>query len=463
MRQRPFRLLIATLALAAFACEPEQVANPDTAPPVIRVVFPTSSSYDRDGDGLADFELTWSDSLGAVDTAAVALHLVYPSAAADSTTNLLESWRIERLDDRGLVVHETAAGLLPSGRVGIEVRLADTSGNTVRDTIYMTTVEAALVKTLSTGEPVGFFSADALAYCPDDGRIYVTFYFRVIVIDPESLSIVTVVPSLGTTFIPLGRPLCRAGEPLWVTEVRLRRLDRQSLRWLSEADSSFASIGIAASRADPDVFYLGESSSGTIGVFRISSFRRERQLLSFAPYQTNIEDIEVMPGDAKLYLTYTGGGIWVLDPARDSVLKRISLAPSTGRVAGTSLNMVLTGDSRRLFVAVGYGDFNLVEIDTDRDTIVRGLDLQARAVGIDLSPDERRLFVTTQDLVLGTPSQNYLIDVATFRVLRAFPRPRPPDAIVRYDRGVLFRPDGKYIFVARDDGVDVYLHRPALP
>lgn len=433
--------------------------GPDSLSPTVRVLSPAAGSYDDDGDGLIDLRLEWQDSLGAVDPTTLRVRVIGANAPAGAETNLLSVWRVARLDATGLVAEETAAGLLGAGIVRLEVQLADTAGNIARDTVSATLPEAILAGTLVTGVPVGFQPAYGLALCPDDGRLYVAVRSSVLVVDPDSLRAIALVTMPGTTTENLWNPLCVPGDPyVYFTETRIQRFSRSTMMWEARMASTFASIGIALSRANPDLIYEGESYSGVVGVISRSQDTR-RRLLQFASQETHIFDLAVMPNDAKIYLGYgVDDGIWVLDPARDSVLKRISIGGMS--FAGFAQDMVLSRDDRRLYAVSSYGTPpGVVEIDTDRDSVLRRLDLpNYNPVGIDLSPDGSRLFVTTQDRFNNIPSENVLIDVASMTPIRFFPRPRPAGT-TRYDRGVLFRPDGKYIFVARDSNLDIYLHR----
>lgn len=99
------------------------------------------------------------------------------------------------------------------------------------------------------------------------------------------------------------------------------------------------------------------------------------------------------------------------------------------------------------------------EIDTGTDRDVRSISLNPfSGIRLALSPDEKRLFVTTQDNG-ALQSSNALIDIPSWQVVQLLPRPRPAGQ-GRYDVGVAFHPNGKYIFVTHDQNVDVYLHRP---
>jgi len=454
---------IAALGLfAGCSGEPPLHPPPDTAGPVVQVLYPGAQGYDEDGDGFVDLHLVWKDSLGAVDVPGVRVRSLGSAGGAPGDTNLLATWRVEQLDSTGLIAHERLPGLLPSGNVRLEIVVPDTSGNVSRDTVTVSLPEAALIKNLQTGVPgVGFASADGLALCPDDGRLYVTVIASVWIVDPDSLRTISVVPPVGQTTSILGQPLCVPGDPyLYIAEARMRRFDRGSQAWGTNLTASFGSYPLALSRLNPDMIYEGELIDAVVGVInRVQNTRT--QLLTHAPTVTNIQGIAILPGDAKLYLSYGGDGIWVVDPARDSVLKRIRVANPGPVSDGLAQGLVLSADNRFLYAAVTYGaPGGVIEIDTQTDSIVRRLDLAGAApIGLDLSPDGRRLFVSTGDETSGVPSQNVLINVATMTPIRYFPRPRPPGAL-RFDRGVLFHPNGHYIFVTHDTGLDIYLNRP---
>jgi DNA-binding beta-propeller fold protein YncE len=224
---------------------------------------------------------------------------------------------------------------------------------------------------------------------------------------------------------------------------------------------SFGSEGITQSRFDPNLLYVGETISGTIGIIDRAQARRVGQLLEFAPMQEYVFDLAVLAGDAKLYATrYAEGGILVLDPLRDSVLGRIAIGGPDWPDHGRTDDIALSADDRWLYAAVLDGNpRGLVEIDTRTDSVVRTLAmLNAVPQALAISPSGKRIFVTTQDQRIGTPSNNVLVDVAAFGPLAFFPRPRPAGEI-RFDGGVAFHPNGTLVFVAHNLDIDVYLNR----
>jgi len=433
----------------------------DTTPPRFQVVTPQDTLYDTDGDRLLDLELTWSDSAGAVDWASVRIRsLAGVNGPADSSTNLLDVWRAERRDTAGVLLHETIENLLHGGANQIEITLPDTAGNVRVDTISFTLPHGAFLRTIVTGVSGGLIPALGVTICPNDGRLYMTAGRNIVVIDPDSLRLLAVVyHSLASD--ALVKPLCVPGDPvLYVTE-RVERFDRTSLQWLPRVTGSFGSQAIGLSRADPNLIYVGEQISGTIGVVGRAENQRIGQLLPFAPTNEYVYDLAVLDADAKLYATReTDTGILVVDPGGDSVLGRIRVGGATWPDFGGTDALALSADDRRLYAAVYDGDpRGVVEIDTGLDSVVRTLPLPTYlAIDLAISPSERRMFVSTQDRFAGVPSQNVLVDVPGWRVVESFPRPRTTGAI-RYDRDVVFHPNGKLIFVTHDFDLDVYLSR----
>jgi len=456
---------LVTIGVAVFfagACLDDgiQPPPPDTTPPSFQVVTPQDTLYDTDGDRLLDFELTWSDSAGAVDPAGVRLRSIAGvNGAADSSTNLLDVWRVERRDTLGLVVHETLENLLHGGANQLEITLPDTAGNVLVDTIAFMLPHGAFVKTIVTGVSGGFIPALGVTICPDDGRLYMTAGRNIVVIDPDSLRLLAVVyhPLASDALV---KPLCVPGDPvLYVTET-VERFHRPTLQWLPRVSGSFLSEGIALSRADPNRIYVGEQITGTIGLIDRSLNQRVGRLLPFAPTNEYVYDLAMLDADAKLYATReTETGVLVIDPGADSVIGRVRVGGPTWPDFGGTDAIALSSDGSRLYAAVYDGDpRGVVEIDTRLDVVVRTLGLpDYLAIDLALSPSENRMFVSTQDRFTA-PSENVLADVAGWQVLQRFARPRP-SGVIRYDRDVVFHPNGKLIFVTHDFDLDVYLSR----
>ena len=373
--------------------------------------------------------------------------------------DLLKRWRIERLDSTGLVLHEALAGLLHGGLNHVVVTVADTAGNVSEDTVTFSLPAGAFYKTLSTGLSSPTSHGIGVTVCDDDHRVYMTAGRSLVIADADSLVILGIVRDSSAPDV-LKLPLCVSGDPiLYVTE-RVERFDRPSMSFVPRA-VSFGSVGIVQSRADPNRLYVGESISGTIGIIDRALASRTGQLLDFAPQQEYVFSLAVLSGDTKLYATrYAEGGILVVEPQRDSVLGRIAVGGPTWPDLGSTDNIALSADDRRLYAAVLDGDpRGVVEIDTRSDSVVRTLALlNAVPQALAISPSGKRIFVTTQDQRIGTPSDNVLVDIAAFGPLAFFPRPRPAGEI-RFDGGASFHPNGTVVFVAHNLDIDVYLNR----
>jgi hypothetical protein len=419
-----------------------------------------------DGDGFVDVSVTWADSGGRVDFAHATLRSLDGLAPpAPDTADLLRHWRIERLDSANLVAHETVDYLLRRGVTRLLLQVRDTAGNVRRDTLLVQLPHyVTLSRTIETGL-ASWPPAYRLTIC-DDGLLYAPIRSRLVIINPDSLSLVAVVePGTDSATAPfeMWQPLCIPGDPvLYVADFRLARFDRPSRRWLSVVGTTFADESLAWSRSDPDLIYEGEQIDALVGIVSRSQMRKVRTLLQLAPTPTNINAIVPAPGDNPLYVAYGEfGGVWAVDPVRDSVIARISLAtPGDTTYLGQSLGMAPSLDGSKIYVAVTDGiPRGLAEIDVATNRISRRLALAGgRPITLAVSPDGRWAFVTTQDAQLNVPSDNVLIDLTTLQPLEFVARPRPADAI-RWDQGVVFHPNGKLLFVAHNQNVDAYLLR----
>jgi DNA-binding beta-propeller fold protein YncE len=460
------RLLCAALIAAALlsACTSDVTPPPppprDTTPPSVSVIRPTDGLYDEDGDSLVDVRVVLSDSGGLVDPAAIRLRsLARVNGQADAATNLLDVWNVTTRDTGLLVVHETLEDLLHGGANALELTVPDTAGNITVDTIRFTLPHGVFLKTLVTGLG-GLGHGVGIAVCPDDRRAYMTAGRSIVVVDTDALSVVATVRD-PTAADDLKLPLCVPGDSLlWVT-LRVERFDRRRLQWLPRVSGSFLSEGIIQSRRDSNLLYVGETTSGTIGLIDRVTATRTGYLLPFSPEDEYVFDLAVLPGDTKLYATRAiESGILVIDPESGQELTRIDVGGPTWPDNGRTDAIRLSSDDQILYAAVLDGDpRGVVAISTETDQVVKTLPLPEYVPQVlALNASGTRMFVTTQDRWQGIPSFNVLIDVPNWRVLAEFPRPRPAGAI-RWDGGAAFRPDGKILFVGHNLDVDVYLIR----
>ena len=404
------------------------------------------------------------DSGGAVNLAAVRVRsLTGANGPGGDTANLLDHWRVARRDSAGLLAHETTDYLLHGGLNHLEVTVPDTAGNIKVDTVAFVLPYASLVKTIVSGL-AGYPPPIGLVLCPDDSRLYMPAGNSIVVADPDSLSLVKVVPPsqlAGQYVNTLVYPLCVPGDPiLYITsDGGLARFDRSG-QWLKTI-GTYQSDAIAQSRANADVLYLGWDGA-YVGMVSRSADSGVGYLVPVGGLSTSVKiwNLAALAGDAKLYAAVYHSGIWAIDPRRNVLLDSISLgtgSPTYGYGSGNGL--ALTRDDRFLYAAAVYGVRGVHEIETGADQTTRTLSTEPfAAIDLALSPDEKRMFVTTQDNVPTSPSSNVLIDIASWQVIQYLPRPRPTGQY-RFDEAVVFRPDGRFIFVTHDWDIDVYLHR----
>jgi hypothetical protein len=424
--------------------------KPDTSGPAITAVL--VPGHDKDGDSLIDLEIAWSDSNG-IDVSSFRITALGDDGS--ESANLLPVWRLDRVDSAGAQVEEEIAGLLPSGRVQLRISVADKLGNRGAHVVDLNLPAGAFHKTIQSKRTWNEFHHGTNAVICNDGKLYVLAGFHLTIIHADSLYLIDEVrhPHAGEEMIGAA---C-AEQPALLYAAGARRFDRVSGQWLPDG-TAFRSHSVVASKRSADKLYLGEAATGGVGVYDRTSERRIGELpVPWNPGEDEaVFDIVVAQNDQKIYATrLIEGGILVIHPER-GLLKRIAL--TQGSYPGRSDDIELGPDGLLLYAAVLYGDVRGVSvIDTRTDEVVRLFGIpNAVPQSIAVSPSGKRVFVTTQDLT-ATPSENVLMDTQTGVMLALFPRPR--SARFRWDGGVVFHPNGKLIFVARDIHVDVYLNR----
>ncbi len=466
-RRSATHLLTTLLQAACFialagsgACNSDKfIAPADTTQPQFQIISPHDTLYDLDGDKLVDVSLLWRDSSGHVDPSTARLRTLRPlNGLADTSTNLLNVWHVVRLDTGGLLVRETLANLLPDGQNQLEISVSDSVGNRRVDTLILTLPHGALFRTIPTGvisntdnvSDIGIDSAGHLGFA--------TVSKSLVVFNPDSLRLISVIP-VPTAGSRLQRVvLDERMRVAYAGEGRIQRFDLTTNTWVGTLSVSFSTAAMAFSRATPSLMYTGEDFAGWMGYLDIVANTRLGEMQLPHTFDEFIFDIKVLAGDRKLYMTrYDEGGILVIDPIAKQVLKHITVARADMFFTD---RMTLTRDEQHIYVALRDADPRGVgDLDTQLDSIVRVLNLELYVPqGIALSPSQRRIFLTTQDRFPNFEAPNVLIDVPTWRSIQEFGRPRAAGSI-RRDGPVVFRPDGKLIFVGRDLDIDIYLNR----
>jgi len=460
----PAPWLVPALLVAAVAgCRSDRITvqppPPDTHPPQIQILSPTDTSYDLNADGLLDVSVAWSDSGGRVNPATATVRSLGPLiGTADTSTNLVRAWQVVRLDSVGLLLRETIADLLPDGRNRLEVSVADTAGNRFTDTVTFDLPHAAFSRTIETGLATAISSYDIVTDSAGH-RGYMTTGQTLVVFDADSLRIVALIPSMGSNrlaSVVLDEPRGAA----YVAEGRVERYGLRTNAYQGDVPGTYSTAGLSRSRANSQVVYTGEDFAGYLGYVDVVADIRIDDMPIPHPYSLEefVPTMAVLANDTKLYMArYSQGGILVVDPRSKQIVRHVDTA---GNGPFNSGSFALSRDDRHLYLALTDGDpRGVADLDTFSDSIVRILDLsQWVPVGIQLSPSQRRLFLTTIPRDTLVPSLNFLIDVQRWAVLQFFNQPKAP-GVLRVDGPIAFRPDGKLIFVARNQVIDVYINR----
>ena len=283
-----------------------------------------------------------------------------------------------------------------------------------------------------------------------------------VVFDPESLQVVARIVS-GASNILSDIALDEARGFLYVGEGYVEKYDLRTNTFVERVPGTYATQGLAFSRADSRLLYAGEAFAGWLGYVDVVADQRVDQMVIPHPYAPEefIAELAVLAGDTKLYMTrYNQCGILVVDPRTKQILRHVQKAGSTTFCSG---DFVLSRDGRHLYVALTDAvPFGVGDLDTSTDSIVRTMDFPAWSPnGIGLSPSQHRLFLTTGQVYPDFPPKDLLIDVRQDGVLESFDV--PAGGATPLDGPVAFRPDGKLIFVARNLDIAVYLNREAMP
>ncbi len=294
--------------------------------------------------------------------------------------------------------------------------------------------------------------------------MYVTVGKALVIVDADSLRLLGVRP-LRWAADNLRRPYCVLGDTLLYVTERVHRFNRRAMAWATDVSGAYMSVGITGSRAAPNLLFVGESHSGGIGVIdRLTSARIREVGVPKAQRGEFAFSLVALEGDSKIYQSrYNEGGLLAVAPS-SGLFRRVSLGGGGWRGLGRADAMVLSPDDSRLYVAVLDGDpRGIAVVDTRTDTVIERMAIENGVPQeVALSPNGRRLFVTTQDRWAGVPSDNLLIDTQSLRVLARLQRSRP-DGWLRRDGGVAFAPNGKLVFLAHDTAIDVFIHREDFP
>lgn len=467
-------LLLSGIAFLLAACgsddAPPTQPPSDTLAPVVEIIYPVDSldalgqpgtAYDETANGLIDVRATWSDADSGVDPSTVRIEVLGQIAgSAGSGDDLSGLWQQVVLSDTGMTFEETIDQLVRQGSSRLIVSVEDSAGNRGADTLQIYPRYGDFHRSIPLQS--GAFTSD-LVVCEDDERLYLARGFGVTILDANTLEFIGRFTKVFA--LPLAWVLCVPGDPILYAALQVERFNRTTFEWDTEIPGSLRTSSLVQSRLEPEIIWAGEFGFGIPGRYdRIAEIRANVPGDTLFPPSSASDEfvfgLAVLDRDRKIYYSRAReGGVVVGDPATGEQLTHIDLQPDfPGR--GLTDNIILSPDDRFVYAAL-QGTLNgLVEINTTTDQVTRQV-ISIGGFGIDvaINPAGDRIWLTTQDLDPSDPSPSLLIDRGSFETIQFFPRPVAPGVETRFVLAATFHPNGKILFQARDDDIDVYLIR----
>jgi DNA-binding beta-propeller fold protein YncE len=438
----------------------------------LEVVFPAGGTYDRDGDGLMEVELAFTDAASGVDPATIRLMV--------GGRDVLSEWEVTRRDSTGLVAEETVAGLLPAGRVTLGISVSDHAGNVRQETRFPELPEAILHRSIPLPfDPVR--RVQDVVMRPDGEVLFaVDETSELLLVDPNEYRLVAQ-PSgplndLQGVEFDAQRNRVYAVSFLHPGLAEFDGSTGQFLRLIPTTQGAFA---LALSRQTAEVYIPLEIEFEPMnGILSVVDREVGQEV---ALIQSGITDRDqdgsilgqhaavLTEDEQRLYIPTVGNGVLVYDPADRSLVQQVDLLAGDERL-GTALGAERAGDD--LYVNV-FRDFHVgaavYQLDASTGAIRTIKSLGAGSdisTGAAASPDGTRLFVTG---ISGSRSiegaASYLLALPTLEILARLDGAVEVPQTFGYN-GVAWHPDGKRAYVAASDFVGgrneilVYLVRP---
>lgn len=457
-------LLILTISMLFCTDSP---SGPEDDPPVIEILFPTSSTYDKDGDGLVDIEITFRDTGSGLDAQSLEIESNRPlGPSGTGGTNLLTSFVVIERDSLHIVLEETTESLLPSGEVELNVKLSDRAGNRIETTIRLDLPAGSFHRHMPSPTSDEFGQGMEIVPEGPDGQPigFLLLRSELVPFDPRALSYGAPI-STGGIVDPVDGEWDPATKRLYLVSVTTGDvivLDPVTMQ-LEPPILIFArSTGI--SRSPSGLLYI--SCSTTPATFSVVDPLQRREVRFV---QTSVID-PGQPGEpafihtpripneedrAYIPLNVVPGGLLVVDLITGNVIRNLDLNPDS-HLGGIAVESVLDRDRGLLYVSELLTPGGLTVLDIDTETII------ARITRPDfggafpaLSPSGDRIFLTLANRTGGVP-ENWIIDTTTFELLARIPVPHTSFSGAHQ---VAFRPDGQLVFAVTGDGMSVYLNR----
>lgn len=443
-------------------------------------MFPTERAYDRDADGLVDIEVTFASRGRGVPPAHVSL-VSDPAfgGSGGSSPNLLDLWRVDRMDDGGFVVEETVEHLLPRGEVRLQVTVVDRMGNRVSRARELSLPPAALHKVIDLGTRT--FLTTQILVRPDGGAVYVTTEEHdgsaITIVDGKSLERIkterTALPGLSRMAWDSRRSRVYA---MSIDEPYLAVFDAGTQKFEPSIQTAARGISVAVSDRR-DRIYVGLEAWGLISVVNPSLGVQERVIHLDLPESEEAQPrlgLQSLVFDGEEHFLYAAAnidivpqqGLLVIDPDQGILVDQIDLWPEWTGLGG------------------GYGivrdgsDLVLTSGDPDGTGLLGKMSLRDPSRP---TFGETGRFVSPVRVAVNQPGTEYgivtgdggsgnfalqLIDATSLQIVweEKFPR---SSAGMRQD--IAFHPEGKVFFVvgtgkdtefeAQPNELSVYLYR----
>ncbi|MGH7571857.1 MAG: YncE family protein [Gemmatimonadota bacterium] len=458
------------LALALWSCGDSPTGS-DRTSPMVAIVFPSDrENYDRDGDGLVDIEVQFTDSGSGVDETTLELAASRPAGPqGQGGTDLLQVFEVVARDSASAVLGETTEALLPDGEVILTVRVSDRAGRTGEATRTIELPAGAFHRRLDLGLPPAGAPVN-VEILPDGSRGYVLgdlgrLSLGFVPFDPHTLEFFPPIesPAVSNPFDAEYDPVAQRVFAVSINVPFMVVLDPST--GTLEASIPIFSRGVGVERGPQSgLLYVALSTTPAAIAVVDPVERRQVRVIQTAftdpsnPGQEAFLKTPRLPAiEDRIYvpLSVGPGGILVLDQASGELLEWIDINPSPGQI-DNPVESTLDRLRQKLYVAdLSGAGAGLVEIDITRNEVARRITTERPGAKFPvLSPSGNRLFVTLGGVGLEADAENWLVDTTTFTILQRFQSINPC-----CDNDAAFRPDGQLVFVASGGGLAVYLNR----
>jgi DNA-binding beta-propeller fold protein YncE len=455
-----YRLALLVMAYSAWSGCNNGPSGPERDSPMIEVLFPSGGEYDRDGDGLVDIEVTFTDTGSGINSESVTIESSRPLGPSETGgRDLIAAFHILERDSLHIILEETTQSILPGGPIDLTIRVADRLGNTAEAVAAIELPAGAFHTRLESphivGEPI------AIEVLPDGslGFLFVPATGQAIPFDVRELRFFDPI-DLGISD-PFGAAYDIVTDRIYIVDIldnRVAILNPDSR--MIEGYILISSGGNRITRGPDGMLYVSLRSFSTSVSVIDPVQRRELRVIDLGYVDTLnpgepalLSRVCWLSGEDNFFVSrrVLPGGVLKVAPD-GTTLESYDLDPDSERL-GFAFE-ILCDDARNLVYAA---DLNgLHAIDPLQGSVVQRInqrDFDQSFSYMDLSPSGRRLAVAVHAF-FPEFQENWLIDLSPFTFLERFQTTTGDPG----DEEVAFRPDGQLLFSA-SRGVAVYLNR----